>query len=75
MGSLTSDVSQFASVRTLCAFDAPDSPVATALRSGKYFGVSPSSRPGLQDDYDLEEEHERLDEVDVSENDLTEMRA
>jgi len=33
---------------------------ATALRLGKYFGVSPRFWLGLQDDYDLEEEQEQL---------------
>ncbi len=33
---------------------------ATALRLGKYFGVSPRFWLGLQNDYDLEEEQEQL---------------
>jgi addiction module HigA family antidote len=33
---------------------------ATALRLGKYFGVSPRFWLGLQDDYDLEEEQKQL---------------
>ena len=33
---------------------------ATALRLGKYLGVSPRFWLGLQDDYDLEEEQEQL---------------
>jgi len=32
----------------------------TALRLGKYFGVSPRFWLGLQDDYDLEEEQAQL---------------
>ena len=34
----------------------------TALRLGKYFGVSPRFWLGLQDDYDLEEEREAIEE-------------
>ncbi len=33
---------------------------ATALRLGKYFGVSPRFWLGLQTDYDLEEEQEQI---------------